>query len=71
MKSVANNMEKACPICDTVDKAEEAQVTPSHAIIYRFKCSRCGFPHQRSVKPPNLTVDPLEGFRREPYRWRP
>ena len=69
MTDLAQGIKKACPICDRVDPAHEAQVLPSGHILYRFLCSRCGWPHQKRVSPPETTVEPLVGFKREPYRW--
>ena len=71
MTDIANGITKPCPICDHVDRAHEAQVLPSGVILYRFKCSRCGWPHQKRAGAPVATVEPLVGFKREPYRWEP
>ena len=64
-------MEKACPDCGNVDKAHEGHVTPSSAIILKFRCSKCGRSHQRGVEAPEVKVEAFVGFTRKPYRWEP
>ena len=66
---VAKELEKVCGICGNVDRAHEGHVTKSGAIIFRFKCSRCGHSHKRTVKAHKFTVEPLIGFRSKPLRW--
>jgi len=68
---IDKGLEKACRICGNVDKAHEGHVTKSGAIIFRFKCSRCGHSHERKVKTPKFNVEPLIGFNRKPMRWEP
>jgi len=66
---IAKGIKKICPICDHEDVADEAQVLPSGDILYRFVCSRCGWFHVKRVRSPNVTVEPLIGFKSKPLRW--
>lgn len=60
---LTNGIKKACPICDREHRAYEADVLPSGAILYRFKCNHCGWPYQKRVNPPDISVEELKGFR--------
>lgn len=71
MTDIAKGLTKTCPICDQEDVADEAQVLPGGVILYKFKCSRCGWPHVKRVRAPVATVEPLVGFSRKPYSWEP
>lgn len=71
MSDIAKGIKKPCPICDYKDMPQEAQVLPSGDILYRYVCTRCGSFHIKRVKGPEITVEPLKGFKREPYRWEP
>jgi len=66
---IAKGIKKSCPICETVDQATEAKVLPSGDILYRFVCSYCGWFHVKRVRGPNVTVEPLTGFKSKPLRW--
>jgi len=68
---IAKGVRKACPLCDHPGLAYEAQTLPSGDTLYRFSCTMCGWPYQKRVRPPKVTVEPLIGFSRNPYRWEP
>lgn len=68
---IAKGLEKKCMICGNVDKAYEAHVTKSGAVIFKFICSKCGHSHKRKLKAPKFTVEPLIGFIRKPMMWEP
>lgn len=70
MTDITKGLKKACPICDKMNVANKAQILPSRDIIYRFLCSYCGHPYRMRVRGPNLTVEPLKGFRFT-MRWEP
>jgi len=66
---LTDGLKKACPICDREDPPFEGHVRPSGDILYKYKCSRCEWPHFRVVKAPEIVVESLVGFTRKPYRW--
>jgi len=68
---IAKGLEKPCPICDHKDMPHEAQILPSGDILYRYTCSHCGWFHVKRFRGPNVTVEPLIGFKRKPMRWEP
>jgi len=68
---IAKGVRKACPLCDHIGLAQEVQKLPSGDILYKFTCPICGWPYQKRVRGPKATVEPLIGFKREPYRWEP
>ena len=68
---IAKGVRKNCPLCDHPGVSNEIQVLPGGDILYRFRCPICGWPYQKRVRAPKVTVEPLIGFTRKPYRWEP
>jgi len=68
---IAKGVRKTCPLCDHPGVSYEVQGLPSGDMLFRFRCQVCGWPYQKRVRAPKVTVEPLIGFTRRPYSWEP